>query len=166
LLPRRAGTTIGMQLDDVAAILAKADFFELCDAEQRRLLAFVSEPKIFQKGQVIFSYGDEADGCYVLVSGELSAVDDAAGKGKPRSITEPGSLLGELGLVLARPRRSTLTAATRVEMLLVPRQAFLKLAVQFPELADKAAERIEQELNSFLNAIDTVRRKLHTDKGR
>ncbi len=34
-----------MQLDDAATILARADFFEVCDAEQRRLLAFASERK-------------------------------------------------------------------------------------------------------------------------
>ena len=42
----------GMQLDDAATILGRADFFEICDAEQRRLLAFASERKKFRPGRL------------------------------------------------------------------------------------------------------------------
>jgi CRP-like cAMP-binding protein len=153
-----------MQLDDVAAVLASADFFEVCDAEQRRLLAFVSEAKRFPAGGRLFTYGDISDGAYVLISGSLSASDKPDGEGEMRVISEPGTLLGELGLVLARPRRATVTAKTTAETLFVPRQAFLKLAAQFPALAERAAERIERDLSSFLGAIDQVRKRIQ-DKG-
>ena len=43
-----------MQLDDAATILGRADFFEVCDAEQRRLLAFASERKRFRPGATIY----------------------------------------------------------------------------------------------------------------
>ncbi len=45
----------GMQLDDAATILGRADFFEVCDAEQRRLLAFASERKKYRPDAVIYA---------------------------------------------------------------------------------------------------------------
>ena len=47
-----------MQLDDAATILSHADFFEVCDAEQRRLLAFASERKKYRPGSIIYKSGD------------------------------------------------------------------------------------------------------------
>lgn len=149
-----------MQLDEVSAVLASADFFEVCDAEQRRLLAFVSEAKRFAPGSTIFTLGEEADGAHILISGEVSVTTDPLGKRPPRLVSEAGTLLGEMGLVLSRPRRATITAVDAVETLLVPRQAFLKLAGQFPDLAARAAERIERELGQFLGSIDKVRKRM------
>jgi CRP-like cAMP-binding protein len=49
---------------------------------------------------------------------------------------------------------------TDCELLFVPRAAFLKLVRQYPELAQKAAQRIERELNGYLNALDPLKRKM------
>ena len=62
-----------------------------------------------------------------------------------------------MGLFLARPRRSTLRASTTVELLYVPRAAFIKLMQQFPDLAELAARRIEEEMASFLGAMEPFR---------
>ena len=55
-----------MPADDATTILGRADFFEVCDAEQRRLLAFASERKKFRPGNVIYSAGDIPEGAHVL----------------------------------------------------------------------------------------------------
>ena len=57
-----------MQLDDAATILSHADFFEVCNAEQRRLLAFASERKKFRPGGVIYQAGEVPEGAHVLVT--------------------------------------------------------------------------------------------------
>lgn len=148
-----------MQLDDTATILAKADFFEICDAEQRRLLAFASERLRFSPGEVIYKSGAVAEGAHVLVSGSVSTEPDDHGVPGYRT-SQSGSLLGMMGLVLAKPRPLTISAVTDVETLLVPRSSFMKLARQSPDLAERAAHRIEQELSSYLSAIERVRSRM------
>ena len=59
---------VAMQLDDAATNLSHADFFEVCDAEQRRLLAFASERKKYRPGSIIYKSGDVPDGAHVLRS--------------------------------------------------------------------------------------------------
>ena len=145
-----------MQLDDAATILGRADFFEICDAEQRRLLAFASERKKFRPGAVIYASGDQPEGAHVLVSGTVSSTQDGA-ENNPYLIHEVGAVLGAMALVIPKPRPVTIKAIDAVETLFVPRTAFMKLANQYPELAARAADRIRRELTSYLGAIEESR---------
>ncbi len=145
-----------MQLDDAATILGRADFFEICDAEQRRLLAFASERKKFRPGSVIYASGDQPEGAHVLVSGTVSSTQDGADH-NPYLIHEVGAVLGAMALVIPKPRPVTIKAIDAVETLFVPRTAFMKLANQYPDLAGRAADRIRRELTSYLGAIEGSR---------
>ena len=148
-----------MQLDDAATILGRADFFEVCDAEQRRLLAFASERKKYRPGSVIYESGDTPEGAHVLVSGSVQTTQDGV-ENNPYIIHQQGALLGATALVVAKPRPVTVKAIDAVETLFVPRSAFMKLANQYPDLAARAADRIRRELSGYLGAIESVRTKI------
>lgn len=153
-----------MQLDDVATILSHADFFEVCNVEQRRLLAFASERKKFRPGAVIYQSGDLPEGAHVLVSGTIATTQDGT-EGNPFIIHQQGSLIGATSLVVAKPRPVTVKAIDAVETLFVPRTAFMKLANQYPDLAARAADRIRQDLSGYLGAIERLRPKIGGGKG-
>lgn len=148
-----------MQLDDAATILGRADFFEVCDAEQRRLLAFASERKRYRPGSVLYSSGDVPEGAHVLVSGTVATMRDGL-EDNPFLIHDHGAVLGAMALVVAKPRPVTVKAVDAVETLFVPRAAFLKLAQQYPDLAARAANRIRRDLTGYLGAIESVRGKI------
>jgi CRP-like cAMP-binding protein len=148
-----------MQLDDAATILSHADFFEVCTAEQQRLLAFASERKKFRPGSVIYQAGEVPDGAHVLVTGTVQTTREGA-EDNPYIVHQQGAVLGAMALVVAKPRPVTVKAIDAVETLFVPRSAFMKLAQQFPDLAGRAAERIRRDLSGYLGAIETVRPKI------
>jgi|SRR6478672_7575857 CRP-like cAMP-binding protein len=153
-----------MQLDDATTILGRADFFEVCDAEQRRLLAFASERKKYRPGSIVYQAGEVPEGAHVLVTGTVASYqegDDA----NPFVITAQGTVLGAMSLVVAKPRPVTIKAVDNVETLFVPRAAFMKLANQAPDLARRAADRIRGELMGYLNAVEQVRGKIGNSKG-
>lgn len=148
-----------MQLDDTATILGRAEFFDICDADQRRLLAFASERKKFRPGTVIYASGEVPEGAHVLISGTVATTQEG-GEGNPFLVHETGTLLGAMGLVVAKPRPVTVKAIDTVETLFVPRTAFLKLANQYPALAARAAERIRAELLGYLGAVSSLRGRI------
>ena len=153
-----------MQLDDATTILGRADFFSVCNAEQRRLLAFASERKKWRPNAVLYQAGEVPEGAHILVAGTIATYqegDDA----NPFVISTPGALLGAMSLVVAKPRPVTVKAIDNVETLLVPRSAFMKLANQAPDLAAKAADRIRQELVGYLGEIERVKTKIGSSKG-
>jgi CRP-like cAMP-binding protein len=153
-----------MQLDDAATILGRADFFSICDAEQRRLLAFASERKKYRPGSVLYRAGEVPEGAHVLVGGTLATYQEGD-ESDPFLIAAVGAVVGALALVVARPRPVTVKAVDQVETLFVPRTAFMKLATQAPDLAARAAERIRLELTGYLGAIETVKPKIGSSKG-
>lgn len=154
-----AGIGQGMQLDDAATILGRADFFEVCDTEQRRLLAFASERKRFRPGAVIYTSGDMPEGAHVLISGTVATTRDG-GEDDPFLIHDAGAVLGAMALVVAKPRPVTVKAIDSVETLFVPRTAFMKLAQQYPDLAQRAADRIRRELAGYLGAIEQLKPRI------
>ena len=148
-----------MPFDDAASVLGTAEFFDLCDAQERTLLAFASERRLFARRDVLYKSGDIPDGAHVLVAGNLSALPEGD-TGKPQLVTQPGSVIGAMALVVAKPRFVTITAITAAETLFVPRAAFMKLARQSPDLARRAAERIQGDIGAFLAAIEPMRGRI------
>lgn len=152
-----------MQIDDAATILAGADFFEICTEEERRLLAFASERKRYAAGTVISASGEVPPGAQVLVSGAISVTPDGPGTPEPRIVSQPGSVISTMALVVERPRRVTITAVDAVETLLVPRNAFMKLANQSPELARRAAAQIRRDLVGFVSVVAPLKGKIRKE---
>ena len=148
-----------MQLDDAATILSRADFFSICDAEQRRLLAFAGERKRFRPSATIYKAGDVPEGAHVLVSGTVATTHEGQEE-NPFLVHEPGAVLGTMALVVAKPRPVTLKAVDSVETLFVPRSAFMKLVNQYPDLARRAADRIRRDLTGYLDNIETMKQRI------
>ena len=150
-----------MRFDNAAGVLAQAEFFEICDDEQRRLLAFASERRRFAPDEVIYQAGDVPGGAHVLASGTLKIKPEGPGAlGKPYAISEPGSIVSAMALILSKPRPVTITAVIDCETLFVPRQAFLKLLEQSPGLAQRAVERIQSDLGAYLGALEPMGNKM------
>lgn len=150
-----------MQLDDAAHILGAADFFSICDLEQRRMLAFGSDRQVLKAGEVLFRIGDVTPGAYVLISGTLVSRDKHPGDADVHNveIDQPGTVIGELAMIAKHPRRSTVTAKTETEVLLVSRETFSKLMQQFPDLAAKAAAKVQGDLQSYIGTVQQMGKK-------
>jgi len=146
-----------MQLEDAATILSRADFFQICNAEQRRLLAFASERRRHPAGSIVYMAGDVSDGAHVLVSGTVTV---AGGDANPKIINQSGIVIGAMALFVAKPRPVTVKAVDSVETLFVPRTAFMKLAKQFPDMAARAAQRIQRDVVGYLGAVDRAGRRI------
>lgn len=153
-----------MQLDDATTILARADFFSVCNAEQRRLLAFASERKKYRPNAIVYEAGDIPEGAHVLVTGTVATYQEGD-EANPFVINTTGALLGALSLVVAKPRPVTVKAIDNVETLLVPRAAFMKLANQAPDLAARVADRIREELLGYLGEIEQIKPRIGSSKG-
>ncbi|MCR6671122.1 Crp/Fnr family transcriptional regulator [Devosia ginsengisoli] len=149
--------------DDAAEALAQAEFFDICDDEQRRMLAFAGDMHRFDPDAVLYKAGDVPQGAFVLIEGTLKAKPEGPGAGKPYAISEPGSVVSAMALILAKPRPVTITAVTDVRTLFVPRTAFLKLVQQSPDLAQRAVARVERDLGNYLDALEPVRRKMKAE---
>ena len=124
------------------------------------MLGFASDRRHVDADDIIYKAGDVPQGAYVLIEGTIKARNVGVEAGKPYALSEPGSVVSAMALILDKPRPVTISAVTDCELLFVPRSAFLKLVRQYPELAQKAVQRIEGELSGYLTALDPLKRKM------
>ncbi|SDG22219.1 cyclic nucleotide-binding domain-containing protein [Pelagibacterium luteolum] len=141
-------------MDDETAMAAfrELELFADFNDDHLRLLAFVCQERILAAGETLCEAGDMVGGAHVLVTGQLEAVHSAA-EGGGRYRIMPPSLIGEIGLMLDKPRATGVVALRRSEVLFVPREAFMKLLRSHPDLAQGVAATLRGELLRYLDSI-------------
>jgi signal transduction histidine kinase len=72
---------------------------------------------VLAPGQVLMREGDEPDGLYIVLDGELAVSRDVNGAEHLLGISRAGEPLGELSVVRARPRLATVRASTAARVL-------------------------------------------------
>lgn len=140
--------------DEAIASFRKFELFADFNDEQLKLLAFVSEDRALARGDVLYQTGEKADGAYVLVTGTLES-SDGEHVSERYQITPP-ALIGEMGLMLTRPRATTVAARTPSQLLFIPREPFLKLLRNNPALAESVSAILRAELARYLDSIAQV----------
>jgi CRP-like cAMP-binding protein len=93
-----------MSIEDDVALLERVPTLRLLGSASLRMLAIGSEQRNFGRGDVLFNSGEEADAGFVVQHGAFR-IDDGAGA---EIIAGPGALIGELALVVAMRRPSTI----------------------------------------------------------
>jgi NTE family protein len=85
-------------------------------------------------GAMLFDQGDEPDALYVLRSGSLGAFKpDAQGILHLQGVVAPGETVGEIGLLINRPRSAQIRTLRDSELLRLSRRGFESLVAHYPE---------------------------------
>ncbi len=77
-------------------------------------------------GQTLFKQGDRGTSLYLLVAGQIEVHVEVQGGGSPYHLATvgPGSMLGEVGLLIDVPRTASAVAHTEAELWEIPRSTF------------------------------------------
>lgn len=126
-LPLRVVGEHAMNLNDELTILRGIPLFSGIKPEALKLLAFASDRMIFQPGQPLFREGDPATGALVILSGSADILQLVSGKEEKIGEILPSSVVGEVALLCASPRQTTVVANTTVEALHISKDSFQKL---------------------------------------
>ncbi len=124
--------------------LSKAELLsEMGEAGRARLEVFF-EPRSYQDGFLLFQQGEEASELLVIVDGQVTL---NKGKQEIASLT-PGHCLGGMSLVLIGRRECEAVADGPVEVLVLTREAYLRLAADYPAVAVDLLEAILREIGA------------------
>jgi len=140
-----------MSIDDDVALLARVPTLHLLGGASLRMLAIGSEQRDVASGDTLFNQGDEADCGYVVQRGSFRINDETA-----EVTAGPGSLIGELALVVAMRRPSTATALEYSTVIRIARSLFQRVLESDPaaarRLRDEFALRSSQLASDILMA--------------
>ena len=141
-----------MSIEDDVALLERVPTLRLLGATALRMLAIGSEQRDFARGDLLFNAGDEADAGFIVQRGAFR-IEDGGGA---EIIAGPGTLIGELALVVAMQRPSTATALEHSSVIRVARSLFQRVLESDPaaarRLRDELAGRTSQIASDILMA--------------
>jgi CRP-like cAMP-binding protein len=113
---------------DTASVLLASPRFRDFAAQDVADLAAALQPRSIAAGETLFEEGDPASEAYVIASGHV-ALTRRNKEGRPHPVVRlgPGEVLGFMALVEKRGRSATATAEGPVQVLVLPRAAFMML---------------------------------------
>ena len=110
-------------LDKLAALRRSPLFDQLSPAELE-VLAELSRPRRFARGQAILEEGEQGDSLYVLVGGEVEVLRREGTEDKALARLEPPEFFGEMALIDREERSATVRAVSDVTALQLTAQNF------------------------------------------
>ena len=86
-----------MSIEDDIALLERVPTLRLLGTDALRVLAIGSEQRDFERGELLFTVGEDADAGFVVQRGAFRvSMDDGSGY---EIVVGPGTLIGELALL-------------------------------------------------------------------
>lgn len=134
-----------MPQDRVVTPLQRVQLFASLHPDQLEAIAQNAEKLRFRAGDVITHAGGLADGAYLIVAGQAERLDEGAAAAE-RELIEPGSMIGEMAMLIEHEYRSTVVARDRVLCLKINRTALTAQMLADPSLADGLHEQMTQRL--------------------
>lgn len=117
-------------------LLARSPLFsQLASAELEKIAALLRRRR-YRAGEPVFREGDPGTALYVVDTGEIRILlGGADGKEVVLSLLGSGEFFGELALLDGEPRSADAVATVATELLVLPRDDFLRLLREVPAVA-------------------------------
>jgi len=124
-------------------LLRRVPALEGLSDERLDELAGVITERTVAAGETVCTQGASAHEAYLVVHGEVDVITD----GRPMAILGPGSIVGEVALLVNEPRMSTVIARSATDLLVLDEPAFATLLDQ-PEVSRQLAFDLAQRLRA------------------
>ncbi len=112
---------------------------------------------IFDKGQMIFSEGDDGNGVYMVETGKIKVFKlSVDGKEQILHIYGPGHTFGEVPVFEGRHFPASSMALEKSSIIFIPRKKFVTLITQTPGLALNLLADLSRRLREFTVQIENL----------
>lgn len=115
------------------ALLGGVPLFRLLDRDALRLIAFSAKRRGLKAGELLFRRGAPTTGGAIVAKGAVAL--SPMGSEGASYLARPGTLIGELALLIETRHPANAHAAEPSEALLVPRSLFRRVITEYPSSA-------------------------------
>ncbi|MFC7395875.1 cyclic nucleotide-binding domain-containing protein [Chelatococcus sp. GCM10030263] len=145
-----------MGLNEDIAAMGRVPTLAILEQDALRLLAFAAETRILRAGDVLFRRGEESDSGYIVVSGAIAL--DARDDGSPAAyVAGPGTLIGELALLVPVVRPATAIARESSSVMRMSRTLVHRVLAEFPRSALALRQAMTTRLTGFSQELAQLR---------
>jgi CRP-like cAMP-binding protein len=144
-----------VSIEDDIAFLERVPTLRLLGRTALRILAIGAESRYVHQGEALFSADEPADCAYVVQEGSFDVrAGDKAGQ---EFVALPGTLLGELALLVETRRPATATAREHSTVIRIARSLFLKMLEGYPDAAVQLHAQMTARARETVTDIRNVR---------
>ncbi len=142
---------------DIIEHIGSIPFFEDLPNEQIEDLSMIITDQVFDRGQIIFSEGDDGNGFYVVVSGRVKIFKlSPEGKEQILHIFGHGDPFGEVAVFTGQHFPANAEAMESSRIFFFPMESFSDLIKKNPSLALNMLAILSRRLRRFANLIDDL----------
>jgi CRP/FNR family transcriptional regulator, dissimilatory nitrate respiration regulator len=142
---------------DLREIISDTMLFSGLPPEQLDAISGIARERRFQRGELIFSEGDEGNGFYVIADGRVKIFKvSPEGKEQILHIFGDGEPFGEVPVFTGRSFPATAEAITASHLIFFPRTAFVDLISAMPSLALNLLAILSFRLHRFTDQIENL----------
>lgn len=137
--------------------IAQIPIFEGLTAEQYRQLSAISGRRTYERGEMVFSEGEEASGFYSVVQGRIKIFKlSPDGKEQILHLFGPGEPFGEVAVFSGGLFPAYAQALEKSEILYIPRTAFIDLIRKNPDMCLSILGVLSMRLRRFARLIEDL----------
>jgi CRP/FNR family transcriptional regulator, cyclic AMP receptor protein len=151
-----------MASDTFIGPLLRLPLFQGLAQPQLALIARRAERVMFRIGQPIIKTGVPGDGAYLFIVGSGERRDIGRDGVIDVTSVEPGSLVGEMSMLIDTEYSTTIVAKTAIRALKITRAALHAQMQQDPELAAHFVAKISARLHDFRDEMRRVEGLFHS----
>ena len=137
-----------MSLSEEVELLRNIPLFANIEPSKLKLLAFTSERIAYNQDQILCRQGEIGDAAYIIIDGEAEILVDTPSGAMAVATVGRNDIVGEIAILCDVPRTATVKAKTKLETLVISKDLFFRLIMEFPQIGIE----IMRELASRLEA--------------
>jgi CRP-like cAMP-binding protein len=144
-------------MNTILNIISDIPLFNGLPEDQIKAIHHITIEKRFNKGEMIFSEGDEAKGFFVVADGRVKVYKvSSEGKEQILHIFEPGQPFGEVPVFSGQRFPANAQTIAKSHLLFFPRTAFVNLITDNPSLALNMLAILSKKLRRFTFQIENL----------
>jgi CRP-like cAMP-binding protein len=151
-----------MTIEDDIAFFERVPMLSGLGRAALRILAIGAESQYVHGDEALFYAGDAADCGYVIQEGSFNLKADDPDNRNGVTVG-PGTLLGELALLVPVERPATATALEPSTVIRIPRNLFLKMLEGYPDAAQKLRDGMSGRVDEWTRELLKVKTALDAD---
>jgi len=148
-----------MSMDALSARVVRLELFRGLTPLQITEIVRRAEKVVYKPGQTLIAHGEQGDAAIIIIAGEaIRTKAPMAPPGREEPV-EPGSLLGEMAMLMETEHSSTVLARSPVRALRISRETMHAMMREDSGLAEHFVAKVTRRLHGIaaeLRKIDVV----------
>jgi len=146
-------------LDHKIELLKQTPLFSGLNNSQLGIIADAGEKRFFEAGENLIAQGGKGDAAYLIMSGKACCTRYDHGQPFVQDLW-PGTLVGELGMLVETVHSVTVTASERLRALAIHRESFRLIMEVHPQIATHISNKLLDRLRGLAVELREVDQKL------